>query len=46
MVRIQYAFPIARNRAPRGRMQVIMRLEIKTAELSRQAIMRGKNKCR
>ena len=41
MVRIQYAFLMARNGASRGRLQVIMRLEVKTMELSRQAIMRG-----
>jgi len=42
MDRIPHVFLIARDRAPRGRMQVIMELEIKTAEDSRQAIMRGR----
>jgi len=42
MVRIQHVFPIARNGAPRGRLQVLMEFEIKTAEHFQQAIMRGR----
>jgi len=42
MVRIPHVFLIARNGAPRGRLQVLMESKVKTAKHSQQAIMRGR----